>query len=144
MAQGGGRCGSETSGPTFQGSHQRLWLFVDTAASSKHPKLLTFPNRKGFIKSCAYGHPNSATGESLEKPNLQKLIKALQWHQENRPDWKVLIFIYEAPSWLARFQPLIESNLFISTTYPCSMSIHLFLLLSSPNASCFNITRITQ
>ena len=62
-----------------------------------------------------------ATGESLEKPNLQKLIKALKWHQENRPDWKVLIFIYEAPSWWD-FNLLSNlAYLFMSTTYHISM-----------------------
>ncbi|CAE7491816.1 Sarm1 [Symbiodinium pilosum] len=35
-------------------------------------------------------------GESFDKPNLRKLIKALNWHVEHRPDWKVSTFVYEA------------------------------------------------
>ncbi|CAE6931464.1 unnamed protein product [Symbiodinium natans] len=35
-------------------------------------------------------------GESFDKPNLKKLMKALSWHMAHRPDWKVLTFVYEA------------------------------------------------
>ena len=45
------------------------------------------------------GHRHSSIavpGESFEKPSLTKLRKALSWHLEHRPDWKVLAFVYEA------------------------------------------------
>lgn len=35
-------------------------------------------------------------GESFDKPNFRKLMKSMEWHAEQRPDWKVLTFVYEA------------------------------------------------
>ncbi|CAJ1453071.1 unnamed protein product, partial [Effrenium voratum] len=42
------------------------------------------------------GRNIACQGESFEKPSLTKLRKALSWHLEHRPDWKVLAFVYEA------------------------------------------------
>eukprot|EP00434_Breviolum_minutum_P010469 symbB.v1.2.009233.t1/scaffold583.1/size184467/5 len=76
-------------------------------------------------------------GESLEKPNLQKLIKAMKWHQENRPDWKVLIFIYEGlmEMWKANYPNDIQDLEHCMTATPRREDVDKFIIRKAVDAA---------
>lgn len=83
-----------------------IWMDLESLELSLLVKDLSATKKASMallVRSCQNCdmrvHVECATtseGESFDKPNVKKLITTLNWHQEHRPDWKVMTFVYEA------------------------------------------------